>query len=89
MTTQTESVRITATPPTPSQSQVLTPEATEFLLALHTRFEPIRQQRLQERVQRQKRLDAGEKPQFLEATRSTREAEWKVAPIPSDLRLAF
>jgi malate synthase len=85
MTTQTEAVRITATP-TPSQSQILTPEAVEFLLALHTRFEPVRQARLQERVERQKRLDAGEKPQFLEATRSTREAEWKVAPIPADLR---
>ncbi len=85
MTTQTEAFRIIGQP-TESQPRILTPEAIEFLLALHARFEPVRQQRLKERVERQARLDAGEKPQFLESTRATREAEWKVAPIPADLR---
>ena len=84
MTTQTEAIRITGQP-TDSQSKILTPEAIEFLLALHDRFEPVRQQRLKERVQRQARLDAGEKPKFLESTKSIREAEWQVAPIPADL----
>jgi malate synthase len=63
----------------------LTPQATEFLVALHTRFEPVRRALLEERKKRQARLDAGQKPQFLEETRATREAEWKVAPIPADL----
>jgi malate synthase len=85
MTTQTEAIRITCTP-TPSQSKILTPEAVEFLQALHARFEPTRQQRLKERVERQARLDAGEKPKFLDSTREIREADWKVAPIPADLR---
>jgi malate synthase len=84
MTTQTESVRITD-PETPSQSSILTPQAIEFLIALHTRFEPVRQQRLKERVERQARLDAGEKPQFLQSTTPIREGAWTVAPIPSDL----
>ena len=84
MTTQTESVRITG-PHTDAQSAVLTPQATEFLVALHTRFEPVRQALLQERKNRQARLDAGELPHFLESTRATREASWKVAPIPADL----
>ncbi len=84
MSTQTEAVRITGQP-TESQSSILTPQATEFLLALHSRFEPVRQQRLKERVERQARLDAGEKPQFLESTRAIREAEWQVAAIPADL----
>ena len=85
MTTQTEAIRITGQT-TESQSRILTPEAIDFLLALHARFEPVRQARLQERKERQARLDAGEKPKFLEATRATREAEWTVAPIPADLR---
>jgi malate synthase len=85
MTTQTDEVRITG-PQTNSQSQVLTPEAVDFLIALHSRFEPVRQQWLKERVERQARLDAGEKPKFLESTRAIREAEWTVSPIPVDLR---
>ena len=85
MDTETEALRITG-PQTDSQSIILTAQATEFLVALHTRFEPLRQSLLEERKQRQARLDAGEKPQFLESTRATREAEWQVAPIPADLR---
>ena len=84
MTTQTEAIRI-AGPHTDAQPGILTPQATEFLLALHTRFEPMRQALLQERKNRQARLDAGQLPQFLEASLPTREASWKVAPIPSDL----
>jgi malate synthase len=84
MTTQTEAIRI-AGPHTDAQPSILTPPATEFLLALHTRFEPVRQALLQERKKRQARLDAGQLPQFLEASLPTREASWKVAPIPADL----
>jgi malate synthase len=84
MTTQTEAVRI-AGPQADAQPGILTPQATEFLLALHTRFEPVRQALLQERKNRQARLDAGQLPQFLEASLPTREASWKVAPIPPEL----
>jgi len=84
MTTQTEAIRI-AGPRCDAQPGILTPQATEFLLALHTRFEPLRQALLQERKNRQARLDAGQLPQFLEASLPTREASWKVAPMPSDL----
>src|SRR5271169_6457417 len=84
MTTQTDSVRISG-PHTDAQSAILTPQATDFLVALHTRFEPVRQALLQERKNRQARLDAGELPHFLEETRATRDASWRVAPIPADL----
>ena len=84
MTTQTEAIRI-AGPHSDAQPGILTPQATEFLLALHTRFEPVRQALLQERKKRQARLDAGQLPQFLDASLPTREASWKVAPIPPDL----
>jgi malate synthase len=84
MTTQTESIRITG-PQTESQPAILTPQANEFLLALQARFEPVRRALLQERKSRQARLDAGELPHFLEETRATRDASWKVAPMPADL----
>ena len=84
MTTQTEAIRI-AGPHTDAQPGILTPQATEFLLALHTRFEPVRQALLQERRNRQARFDEGQLPYFLEASLATREASWKVAPIPADL----
>src|SRR5205807_9830853 len=43
------------------------------------------QELLARRVARQRRLDAGERPDFLPETRSVREADWTVAPIPADL----
>jgi malate synthase len=84
MATQTEAIRI-AGPHTDAQPGILTPQATEFLLALHTRFEPTRQALLEERKRRQARFDAGQLPHFLDASLPTREASWKVAPIPPDL----
>src|SRR5204862_7622974 len=41
---------------------------------------------LRARDERQKRIDAGESPDFLTATKSVRESDWKVASIPPDLR---
>ncbi len=38
------------------------------------------------RIECTKRLDAGERPTFLEATKSIREGDWKVAPLPQDLQ---
>jgi malate synthase len=70
----------------PGYEAVLTPEALEFVAALHRQFEPRRQQLLAARVERTRRLDAGERPDFLEATRPIREGDWKVAPLPKDLQ---
>jgi malate synthase len=64
---------------------VLTPEAVDFLMELHRRFEPVRRTLLGKRVERQQQVDAGILPDFLPETRSIREREWKVAPIPADL----
>jgi malate synthase len=38
------------------------------------------------RVERQARLDSGERPDFLPETREVREAEWRVRPAPADLQ---
>jgi malate synthase len=37
------------------------------------------------RVERAKRLDAGERPDFLPETKAIREGDWKIAPIPAAL----
>jgi malate synthase len=64
---------------------VLTPEAMAFAVALQREFNPTRKTLLAARVERQARLDAGERPDFLEETKGIREAEWTVSPLPADL----
>jgi malate synthase len=66
--------------------RVVTPEALAFVVALQREFNPRRKQLLAARVARQTRLDAGERPDFLAATRQIRETPWTVAPIPADLQ---
>jgi malate synthase len=70
---------------TPEFATVLTPEALALVAKLHRAFEPRRQELLQARVERTKRLDAGEIPDFLPETKSIREGDWKIAPIPEAL----
>ena len=67
------------------QDRVLTPAALQFVVDLHRRFNPKRVQLLAARAERQKRLDAGEKPDFFPETQQVRDSEWTVAPIPKDL----
>jgi malate synthase len=69
----------------PSQADVLTREALDFVADLHRRFDPERRARLAARAERQQRLDAGEAPDFLPSTREVRESAWRVAPTPPDL----
>jgi len=69
----------------PAYEDILTPEALALVDKLHRAFEPRRQQLLAARVERAKRLDAGERPDFLPETRSIREGDWKIAPIPKAL----
>ncbi len=54
----------------PGYEAILTREALELVAALHRTFEPRRQQLLQARVERTKRLDAGERPDFLAETQT-------------------
>jgi malate synthase len=67
------------------QERVLTSGALQFVVDLQRRFNSRRVELLESRVERQKRLDAGDKPDFLKETRNLRESEWTVAPIPADL----
>ena len=70
----------------PGFDAILTPAALELVAKLHRAFEPRRQQLLAARAERALRLDAGERPDFLAATKSIREAEWKIAPVPKALQ---
>ena len=49
--------------------QVLSPEALKFTVDLERRFGPRRRELLAARTERQKRLDAGERPDFLSRDR--------------------
>jgi len=72
-------------PVTERFAEILTPEAVAFVAGLQRVFNGRRKELLAARVARQKRLDAGEKPDFLAETRKIRESEWTVAPLPADL----
>jgi malate synthase len=67
--------------------EILSAEALAFVADLQREFDPTRRELLQARAERQERLDAGELPDFLEATRPVRQdRSWKVAPAPPDLQ---
>ncbi|MES2039074.1 MAG: malate synthase A [Pseudomonadota bacterium] len=69
----------------PGFAEILTPEALALVAKLSRAFEPRRQELLAARVERAKRLDAGETPDFLPETLHIREGDWKIAPIPKAL----
>ena len=69
----------------PRQDEILPAAALELIDDLHRRFDGRRRNLLAARLERQKRFDAGELPDFPEETAAIRESEWQVAPIPADL----
>jgi malate synthase len=75
-----------ATVHAPDEAGVLTPEALDLVVALQREFAGRREELLLARAERQARIDAGELPDFLESTRSTREGDWRVARVPADLQ---
>ncbi len=73
-------------PTEPRFDEILTDEALAFVVGLQREFGGRRAELLEARAERQARLDEGERPDFLEATRSVREGDWRVAPAPPDLQ---
>ena len=69
----------------PGFERILTDDALAFVAELERKFGGRRRELLAARAERQKRFDAGEVPDFLPETKSIREGDWKVAPIPKDL----
>ena len=79
---QAPELSITAT--APQQDEILTPGALRFLSTLVTEFSEERNRLLEERIQRQEALAEGGSLDFGSETRSLRDADWKVAPIPPE-----
>src|ERR1700754_5139422 len=69
----------------PGFDTILTREALALVAQLHRAFEPRRRELLKARAERVKRLDGGERPDFLAHTKSIRDADWTIAPLPKDL----
>ena len=72
-------------PVSEKHAEILTSDALTFIVGLQRTFNGRRKELLKARAARQERIDAGEKPRFLEETRNIREAEWTVAPLPADI----
>ncbi|MDB5923900.1 MAG: malate synthase [Betaproteobacteria bacterium] len=70
----------------PPYAEILTGPALEFVAKLARQFEPRRRQLLASRAQRQSEFNAGTLPDFLPETKSTRDTDWKIAPVPQDLQ---
>ncbi len=68
------------------RAQILTPEALQFIEKLEREFGPRRRGLLDQRVERQATIDAGEFPDFLSSTKHIREDHWKVGSIPDDMQ---
>jgi malate synthase len=64
---------------------ILTPPALEFIAGLERAFRPTRARLLERRALREAQLDRGIKPDFPDETRSVRESDWTIAPIPAEL----
>src|SRR6059058_5730600 len=69
----------------PGYENILTPDALALVARLSREFESRRQQLLAVRAERARRLDAGERPDFLAETAHIREGDWTIAPIPKAL----
>src|SRR6516164_4127380 len=65
---------------------VLISDAVAFAVELERRFGVARCRLQARRAELQERLDAGWKPDFLPETKTIREADWRVAPIPRDIQ---
>ncbi len=67
-------------------SEILTPEALNFIAKLHVNFNSRRSELLKKREEKQKAIDAGQMPDFLPETQSVREGDWQAAPTPADIQ---
>jgi malate synthase len=69
-------------------AEILDPEPLQFITDLERRFAPRRRELLAARAGRQKRLDAGDRLDFLPHTAEIRNSDWAVASLPAEKVLA-
>jgi malate synthase len=85
MSTQTVGIKVKGEMK-PGFEEILTPKALQFLEQLERRFGEKRKQLLQNREKKQQSINEGKLPDFLPETESIRQSDWKISPIPKDLR---
>jgi malate synthase len=74
-------------PHLPRQDEILTPDALDFLAALHRRFNTRRLELLAKREETRQRISDGWTPDFLPETRTIREDDsWRVASLAPGLK---
>ncbi|KXX70763.1 malate synthase A [Flammeovirga sp. SJP92] len=66
--------------------EILTPEALEFVVRLHEKFNKRRIALLEARIKKQQMIDEGKRPNFLAETAYIRNSEWTVAEVKDDLK---
>ncbi|EHH1075916.1 malate synthase A [Vibrio parahaemolyticus] len=70
----------------PEHQAIFPVEAQTFLSLLCEKFAGRVEELLEEREEKQARIDAGELPDFLPDTQDIREGSWKILGIPQDLQ---
>jgi malate synthase len=70
----------------PADESILTREALGLVARLQRELNPRRRELLEARRIRQAELDAGTNPSFPAETKDVRDADWRVAEAPADLR---
>lgn len=73
-------------PVSKSYAEILTPDALAFIAKLSRRFDPMRQNLLLKRIERQDKIKNGQRPDFLAETAHIRNSAWKIAEVPADLQ---
>jgi malate synthase len=87
LSTQTTGQRIRVNAPlAEGHDRILLPEALQLVADLERRFGNRRKQLLGLRADRQRRLNAGERPGFRVETAELRATEWRVKQAPADLQ---
>ena len=71
---------------TPVRAEILAEDALALIARLHRKFDSRRRELLDCRRQRAAELRAGQLPDFLSETEGLRAGDWRVAPVPADLR---
>jgi malate synthase len=73
--------------PTPEEfNRVMTSDALGFVGKLSREFEPRRREILENRQKAKAAVDRGQFPDFLPETENIRQGEWKISPVPEDLK---
>ena len=70
----------------PGYDEILSAEALGFIAILERKFGTRRRELLAARENRQAEIDAGKLPDFLPETAHIRDGDWKIAPLPDDLK---